>query len=119
MPNLSMTVSPHYKKVIIKQQAVTTSSVIMTQLAVSDIITAGLNSQANSVPMPDNIYIQAAPGNSGTVTVMPVNPAVSLGAGYILSAGVGVNLPTRTASEWYVIGSAAGVLNIHYQFGAT
>jgi len=119
----TLSVGPHYKKEIIKQQTIGGSSAQITQLAVADFIgaNAGPAQLTNGVvPTPDNILIRALPGNSGTITLMPVNPAVSLGAGYVLAAGQSVSLPTKNMAEWYVIGSAASqVLNIHYQYGLT
>jgi hypothetical protein len=117
MSALVMAVGPHFKKVVIKQQTAGVASAQLTQLAVSDI-TSAFGATPNTVPRPDNILIQALPANTGTITIMPVNPATSLGAGYILSAGQSISLPTQLASEWYVIGSAASqLMNIHYQFG--
>jgi hypothetical protein len=118
MAAISSTLTQHFKKVIIKQQTVGAASAQVTQLAQADISGTIVNAVNAVVPTPDNIFIQASTGNSGTITLMPVNPAVSLGAGYILSAGQSVSLPTKNPAEWFVIGSAASqVLNIHYQFG--
>jgi hypothetical protein len=108
MSALSLTVGARFKHNTFKQQTVGASSAQMTQLAISD-----------AVKTPEQIFVQALPGNTGTITISNVNPAVSLGAGIVLSAGQNTVLPSHTPSEWYVIASGAGqILNILYSSGA-
>ena len=120
MSILTLAAVPHSRAIIIKQQTIGTSSAALTAPSAADVLAnTDIKGYApNTVPRPENIFVQAAPGNSGTITLMPVNPAVSLGAGIILSAGMNTNLPLKDASKWYIIGSAASqVLNISYQYG--
>lgn len=113
----TIAVVPHYKYEVVKQQTVGTSSAQMTQYSLSDLLSAGVPVLNNIMPRPDNIFLQAAPGNSGTITVYAGNPAVA-GVGKILSAGSNISLPIRDASKWYVVASGAGqTLDISYQWG--
>lgn len=116
---LAQTVTPRFKATIIKQQTIGGTSAQLTLFTLADVLANTAMAPVNGViPNPDNIVVKAAPGNSGTVTIMPVNPAVSLGAGDILSAGGSVTLPVNQLGLYYIIGSAASqVVNIHYQFG--
>lgn len=108
MSALSLTVGARFKRNTFKQQTVGGTSAQMTQLALAD-----------AVKTPDQIFVQALPGNTGTITITNVNPAVSLGAGIVLSAGQNTVLPSHNPSDWYVIASGAGqILNILYSSGA-
>lgn len=104
MSALTMTVPAVYKYCTIKQQGVTTSATVLTALAATD-----------EVKNPNAILVQAAVGNSGTITLGRSSGVTSLGAGIHLAAGANIVLPTKKSTDWYAIGSTGTQnLNIIY-----
>lgn len=70
----------------------------------------------------ENIFIQALPTNSGTITVATTNanPTAGGAATAILSAGQNINLPINQYTRWQAIGSGGTqVLNIVYAKGGS
>lgn len=116
----TLSLIPHFKSTVIKQQTISGTSAAFTALTIADITAASppINANNGIIPRPDNIYVYALPGNSGTITIMQAATATSLGAGFILSAGQGVSLPLQDISKYSVIASAASqIFNTHYQYG--
>ena len=104
MSALTMTVPAVWALCTAKQQTVDGTAAALSPLAIGD-----------EVKKPNAIFLQALPGNSGTITVGRDNSVTSLGAGIVLSAGANITLPMKDPSEWYVIASGAGQkLNILY-----
>lgn len=104
MSALTMTVPAVYKNCTIKQQGVTTSATVLTPLALGD-----------AVVKPNAILVQAAIGNSGSITLGRTSGVTSLGAGIHLAAGSNIVLPTKNSTDWYAIASAGTQnLNIIY-----
>ena len=107
MSAIQLTTQGHYAKVVQKQQSVTTTSAQLTQIASSDAIKG----------TPSNIFLQALSTNTGIITVYNANPSVAAGAGFEMTAGTNINLPTVNAGEWYVVASA-GTQKLNITYGA-
>ncbi len=90
----TLSIPGHYRANTMKLQSWTTSAQI-TQLAATDAVKG----------RPINIFVQASPSNSGTITIANTNPAVS-GTGIVLAAGANCNLPSNNPAEWYVVSSS-------------
>jgi hypothetical protein len=99
----SIAISPHYQKLVFKQQTITASAVAFTAIAASD-----------NMAKAENIFVQAKSTNSGPITIG--NSSVTAGgAGIELAPGANANLPAFTAGFWYAIGTLNDKLNITYQ----
>ena len=114
----TLAVLPKFKKVVQLQQTVAGSDAALLAPTQAQMLAAGISPNSGIFPKGDGIFVQALPGNSGTITITSNNPAVSLGAGYVLAAGQNVTLPTNNSLDYRVNSSAAGQnLNITYGYG--
>lgn len=102
----NISLAPHYKKQVFKQQTVSTGAAQLTQLASSDVIKG----------RPENIFLQALSTNTAPIYVANSNGVTAAGASIELTAGSNLNLPGHDAANWYVIAtSGSQKLNIVYQ----
>jgi hypothetical protein len=114
----AIAVPPKFKKVIQLQQTVAAADAALLAPTNAQMSAAQILPNSGVYPRGEGIFIQALPANSGTITVTSVNPAVSLGAGYVLSAGQSLNLPTNNSLDYRVNSSAAAqILNVSYGYG--
>lgn len=102
----NISLAPHYKYNVFKQQTVTTSAVVITSLSSSDVIKG----------RPENIFVQALSTNTSPIYIANSSGVTAAGASIELVAGANLNLPAHDFANWYVIcTSGSQKLNIVYQ----
>lgn len=102
----NISLAPHYKYNVFKQQTVTTSAAVVTPLAASDAI----------VGRPENIFVQALSTNTSPIYISNSSGVTAAGASIELTAGANLNLPAQDYANWYAIcTSGSQKLNIVYQ----
>lgn len=102
----NISLAPHYKKNVFKQQSVTGTAAVLTPLASGDAI----------VGRPENIFLQAVSTNTAPIYVSNSSGVTAAGASIELVAGANLNLPAHDYANWYAIAtSGTQKLNIVYQ----
>jgi hypothetical protein len=106
---MQLSILPHYRLNVTKQQIVGTASAALTPL---DALVDPIKGR------PENIFLQALSTNTSPIIISSTNPAVSGGVGFELVANANLSLPGNNPADWFVIAGGAGQkLNITYQAG--